>query len=64
MVRKRGDRLYKDEYLRGWVAFMCPDHGFLLTGPSDAEVRCGERNKIGRKCNKIANKSSGTYGES
>lgn len=63
MAKKRKDKLYKDEWLKGWVAFICDEHGFLAVGPSTVEVRCGEATDIGRKCNKIAKKSNGTYGD-
>jgi hypothetical protein len=34
--------LTNEENLRGWVAFVCPRHGFLVATTAAATVTCGD----------------------
>lgn len=42
------------ERKRGWVEYHCPDHGFLVAGPTTLVVRCGEKTGRLRRCRKRA----------
>jgi len=56
-------KLTKEEYLSGLVEFSCPDHGFLGIAPPRVEMWCGERSRMGDRCNKNACKSRGRFSQ-
>ena len=54
--------LKKQEYLDGWVEFICPTHGILGVAPASTEMFCGGKGyPIGTRCNKLAIKSYGKF---